>query len=406
MTIATDRQISNEEMRMGARTQGGLNRREFLRNTGLGAATAVAAGGLFSGVRAASAATQALGLVGTDGHITLPGPDGPRELYMFGFKRVPAGQSVTTIIDNNKGQAQHCAPILDFVQDDDVTVTVTNAGLVARPDLTDAHTLHWHGFRTPAALMDGVPEVSIGVPIGRQFPYFFRPHDPGTYMYHCHFEDVEHVQMGMTGIVFVRPKNALKTVYGGADTAFDREFALLLNELWTLMHDNDEHIQETVHTDYDPDYWTINGRVYPQTIAGNDSSHQPISALIQCNAGDKALLRLANLGYQQHAMQMPGVALKVVGQDATRLATPYTTHTIYIGPGEARDVLLTAPAYDATRPSGTDGAGAFNRYLFRNADASKLTNGGAPGLGGMATEMRVYAANTLAPQATPNQTYV
>ena len=24
-------------------------------------------------------------------------------------------------------------------------------------------------------------------------------------MYHCHFEDVEHVQMGMTGIVFVRP---------------------------------------------------------------------------------------------------------------------------------------------------------------------------------------------------------
>ena len=47
----------------------------------------------------------------------------------------------------------------------------------------DSHTLHLHGFRAPVALMDGVPEVSIAVPIQRQFTYFYRPHDPGTYMY-------------------------------------------------------------------------------------------------------------------------------------------------------------------------------------------------------------------------------
>ena len=51
-----------------------------------------------------------------------------------------------------------------------------------------------------------MPELSLAVPIGRDFTYFYRPHDAGTYMYHCHFEDVEHVQMGMTGMVFVRPK--------------------------------------------------------------------------------------------------------------------------------------------------------------------------------------------------------
>ena len=39
---------------------------------------------------------------------------------------------------------------------------------------------------------------SISVPIGREFTYVYRPDDPGTYMYHCHFEDVEHVTMGMT----------------------------------------------------------------------------------------------------------------------------------------------------------------------------------------------------------------
>ena len=75
-----------------------------------------------------------------------------------------------------------------------------------RPDLFDAHTIHWHGFRNAIPWFDGVPEMSISVPIGRDFAYYYQPRDPGTYMYHCHFEDVEHVQMGMTGVLYVRPK--------------------------------------------------------------------------------------------------------------------------------------------------------------------------------------------------------
>jgi FtsP/CotA-like multicopper oxidase with cupredoxin domain len=80
-------------------------------------------------------------------------------------------------------------------------ITLTNLGLVQRPDLTDSHTIHWHGFDIPSPLNDGVPEVSVAVPIGKQLTYFYRPHREGTYMWHCHFEDVEHVQMGMTGMV-------------------------------------------------------------------------------------------------------------------------------------------------------------------------------------------------------------
>jgi hypothetical protein len=37
-------------------------------------------------------------------------------------------------------------------------VTLTNLGLVQRPDLTDSHTIHWHGFDIPSPLNDGVPE--------------------------------------------------------------------------------------------------------------------------------------------------------------------------------------------------------------------------------------------------------
>jgi FtsP/CotA-like multicopper oxidase with cupredoxin domain len=245
-------------------------------------------------------------------------------------------------------------------------------------------------------------------------------------MYHCHFEDVEHVQMGMTGIVFVRPAMGAKFAYNDAATAFDREFAILLNEIWTLPHDRGEQIQETIWTDYEPDYWTLNGRVYPQTLLPNDSASlpdelrlltedgwpcQPISSLVQCNGLDRVLLRLANLGYQQHAMQLPGIPMKVVGEDATllRRATgadlSYFTNTLYLGPGEARDVLFTAPVYHPDRPGGTDTRGAFNRYFFKNRDAVRLSNAGAAGLGGMATEVRVYQT-ALPAQTTPSQTYV
>jgi FtsP/CotA-like multicopper oxidase with cupredoxin domain len=394
-------------------------RREFLRSSGLGAATVAASGGVYAAARGASAAPNPqvkLALAATDGHIILPNRPDDQPVYIFGFHPVtPPTMSVTDQISNFKGKAQHPAPLLDFRQDTDVYVTLTNLGLVARPDLTDSHTIHWHGFRTPSALFDGVPEVSISVPIQRQFTYFYRPHNAGTYMYHCHFEDVEHVQMGMTGIVFVRPSMGDKFAYNDASTAFDREFAILLNEIWTTPHDNSEAIQETIFTDYDPNYFTLNGRVYPQTILGNDHASlpsQPLSSLVQVNAGDRVLLRLANLGYLQHAMQLPGIRMKVVGEDATLRRSPagvdtsYFTETLYIGPGEARDVLFTAPAFNASAPTAADASGTHNTYMFKNRDYARLSNNGAAGSGGMMTEVRVYPAGALSAQTKPNQTYV
>ena len=94
---------------------------------------------------------------------------------------------------------------------------------------------------------------SVSVPSGRNFTYVYRPRDPGTYMYHCHVEDVEHVHMGMTGLVFVRPlqdgNTALypsgKYLYNDGDgsTGFDREFAMFLSEVWAESHWADAHIQ-------------------------------------------------------------------------------------------------------------------------------------------------------------------
>ena len=202
--------------------------------------------------------------------------------------------------------------------------------------------------------------------------------------------------------------------HGDGSTAFDREFTLLVNEIWSISHDHDEDIQESIWTDFDPDYFTINGRVHPQTeLLNGDPAvpDQPVSSLMQCNGGDRVLLRLANLGYQQHGMQLPGIQpLKVVGEDATLLRSTggadlsYATNTIYIGPGEARDVIFTAPPYDPARPGGSDGRGPYNTYWFKSSSAKDLHNAGGPGLGGMATQVHVHQL-ALPAQSTANETY-
>ena len=436
--------------------ESGFSRRGFLKAAGLGALGTVAGGGVVAALgrglllpTPASAATTELALAATDGYITMPGrTDNP--IYVFGFIPVSPSASISELISTFKGHAQASAPTINVRQNDDVKITLTNLGLVQRPDLTDSHTIHWHGFDVPSPLNDGVPEVSVAVPISKQLTYFYRPHREGTYMYHCHFEDVEHVQMGMAGIVFVRPlqdgssftfdgKTFNRFAYNDGDgsTGYHRHFAILLNEVWSNFHDGDRDIQESIATDYDPQWFTLNGRCYPETALPNDDAFttsglttpnpnyddapdrsQPNSALVQLNQGDRVLLRLANLGYQQHAMQLPGIPMHVIGQDASLLRngtgasavdTSYWTNTLYIGPGEARDVVFDAPAFDPARPTGSDGRGSYNVYYFKNRDWRRLSSLGAGGAGGtpsgMMTEVRVYQ-NPLPAQTVVSQTYV
>jgi FtsP/CotA-like multicopper oxidase with cupredoxin domain len=404
-----------------------LTRRRLLAAAGTGALGLTAAGLLVprTGVKAASipaTVTMTKRLAASDTKIKLPGR--AKELLMFGFAEPPASATtVAAITTAMKGKVQVPAPILSVPQGAGLKLDLTNVGLVSRPDLADSHTVHWHGFRNAISLFDGVPEMSIAVPPGRQFPYFYQPNDAGTYMYHCHFEDVEHVQMGMTGIVFVTPSTdtaTVKSAYidGDGSTRYDRQYTLLLSEIDPVPHDNLEAVQEFQWVDYRPVYWIINGRAYPDTIRPeNDPAlpRQPISSLIQANAGQRVLLRIVNLGYQQHAMQLTGIAMTVVGEDATLLRGPggadlsYKTTTIYAGPGEARDAIFVAPPFDPGSVSGsTPARGPWNTYLFKNRSYQKLNNNGstdaATGLGGMVTEVRVYR-DALPAQVRPNQTH-
>jgi len=434
-----------------------FTRRDLLKFAG--GAVAIVGTGVWAGnVLLPEAAIAAIGdpdlyLAGTDGWIFLPktpaippfhpdvlAPD-PFTTYIFGFRNVTGLGD--TQLTNQKNKAQHSAPMFWTKQFDpahpvDFTVQLTNLGLALRPDLFDAHTLHWHGFRNVIPFFDGEPSGSVAVRTGRVFSYVYRPREPGTYMFHCHVEDVEHVQMGMTGLVFVRPLQDgqnigghTRFIYNDGDgsTGYDREFAMFLSEVWAEAHWADAHIQLPQWSDYRADFGLLNGRVYPDTIAPNapidaaasvhalavrtdpvsgdlvapdghpELQYQPQSSLVTCNAGETVALRFANLGFREQAMTLAGIRMRVVGRDATPMRgrdgtdTSYETETISIGPGESFDVVFTAPAH--TGPG-------FDTYMLYNRNYPATNNLAPGGMGGQATEIRVYAPGGLRAQAYPN----
>ncbi|MBP1694067.1 MAG: multicopper oxidase [Chloroflexi bacterium] len=417
-----------------------LSRRDFIKLAGGAAVAAVGAGllpGFLRKIMTPEQVVQGAGdydlfFAGTDGWMHLPPspaippwhPDtyapSPFTTYIFGFRDVSLLNDAQR--QNQKMKAQHNAPFFwvdQFNPGDpkDFKVQLTNLGLQQRPDLTDSHTLHWHGFRNVIPFFDGEPTGSVSVPVEGLFTYVYRPRDPGTYMYHCHVEDIEHVTMGMTGIVFVRPLQDgqsiggfTKFAYNDGDgsTGYNREFPMFLSEVWAEGHWNDAHIQESQWYNFKADFSLLNGRVYPDTLLPNSpvdvaNSTNVLKIKTDGNGDLLWLLRFANLGFREAAMTFAGLNVRVVGRDATPMRgrdgtdTSFETNTLLMGAGESYDAVLTAPSFSGG--SGSSGLG-YDAYVLYNR---RYTQDDDQSTQGQRTEIRVYPAGTLGPQAYLNQ---
>jgi len=98
------------------------------------------------------------------------------------------------------------APLMAIDEDDEFFLTLTNVGQIMRPDLFEQHTVHFHGYPNASAFYDGVPDASVAINIGASFTYYYLAPDAGTYFWHCHITPPEHLQMGMVGQIYVRPR--------------------------------------------------------------------------------------------------------------------------------------------------------------------------------------------------------
>ncbi|MFQ5509091.1 MAG: multicopper oxidase domain-containing protein [Leptospirillia bacterium] len=358
----------------------------------------------------------------TDGYVQMP--DGTNH-FIFGFVNL-TGVPEDQIVDK-KFQATLPAPDIHIKEGQELFLTLTNLGLVVRPDLADPHTVHFHGYRHAVAAFDGVPELSVAVPPANSFTYYYKLNDPGTYGYHCHMEPTEHIALGMVGTIIVDPiQNDAVNQYayndGGAapDTSYDKFYVLHMHDLDADKHYNLETVQEGSNkwSHYKANYFTLNGRAYPDTLlpggeytVGNpmlnnagmykeDYVAQPYSSLVEATAGERVLLRLNNLTYEAHTITIPGVPMHVVGKDAKILRGPepspgvpgkdlsYLTTSLSMSGGEEYDVIIDTTGL----APGT--YFLYGRELQTQSNLSltdRVAGTGAENRGGLITEIRISA---------------
>ena len=131
-----------------------------------------------------------------------------KPLYTFGFSDVTGKLPSQVVQRGGLAAANYPAPTIHLKEGQEFYLSLTNVGMIMRPDLFDPHSVHFHGFPQAASVFDGVPESSATINMGSTFTYYYNIVDglAGTYMYHCHVEATEHIQMGMVGNLYIDPR--------------------------------------------------------------------------------------------------------------------------------------------------------------------------------------------------------
>lgn len=198
----------------------------------------------------------------------------------------------------------------------------------------EPHTVHLHGLDVNTR-NDGDPMTSFFIDHQETRTYSFRALHAGTYIYHCHFQDVMHLQMGMYGLLIIKAANGENKAWTNGPS-FTKEYAYLTSELDKFWHDTYEggHTNYTKHPKYNPTYFLINGKSKQQL----EDSSTSISGAV----GDKIYLRLANIGFYYNKFIIPSeFEATVIDSDGRPLPMPLRKDTIEVMPGERYGVMIT-----------------------------------------------------------------
>ena len=270
------------------------------------------------------------------------------------------------------------APLMAIDEDDEFFLTLSNVGMIMRPDLFEQHTVHFHGYPNASSLYDGVPDASVAINIGGSFTYYYLSPDAGTYFWHCHITPPEHLQMGMVGQLYVRPRqnrvplgtslyaalqaqqkdlrtscnpasdilcsnplpasNSATRAAGGnyayndgdGSTYYDVEYPIQIHGFDPNFHFVGMTFNPEAFVDMKDKYFLLNGRSYPDTVTpgplatqssdGRVHFSQPLPSVINIPAGGKALLRISDLDVTEYqTLASLGIPMHVIGYNAKLL---------------------------------------------------------------------------------------
>ena len=352
----------------------------------------------------------------------------PSEMYIFGFHDVtylypPDGAYQTKAEADAAVQAdgliaaETSAPTINVSETQEFYLTLSTVPMPIRPDLFDPHTVHFHGFPNAATVFDGEPMVSVSINQGGSLTYYYNlAGRAGTYLYHCHVEATEHMQMGMLGNLIVRPRTTQVLRAAGLPTmipttlrGYDVDYPIQVISFDPRFHDANQNIQPLPFADMLDTYPLFNGRGYPDTINPNflpvpqqkideravrgfpntpyaTHSSQKLPSKITATAGQRLLIRLSSVAtVDLYTISASGLPMQIVAKDANifrgraqagGLPLYQTVNSVNIGGGESYDLII-------------DLAGvAPGTYFLYSTNLNELTNDKQE-FGGMMTEIVV-----------------
>ena len=256
------------------------------------------------------------------------------------------------------GTMQYPGPTLILDQGNTITITLRNelpleAGRVSM--VFPGHHVNasggFAGLLTREAPPDGITAVT----------YTFYTEHAGTYLYHSGSNPTLQIEMGLMGVIIVRPYGynpMMPRAYNHPDSAYDMEYLFLLSEMDPLIHEIVEFsgVAALQSSDflshYFPNYWFINGRTAPDTMVAPGTSWlptQPYNCMPMMHPGDKLLMRVIDAGRDLHPFHHHGNHSLIIARDGRLLESApgvsgpdlaQEVFTIQSVPGETVDAIF------------------------------------------------------------------
>ena len=304
-----------------------------------------------------------LGPFVTGAGAVIDGITGPTFNLSVGIGRISTPDGGSVLIwgyAGGTGQVQYPGPTLIVNQGEVVTVTLTNNLTVAGTDPAPNVSIVFPGQQVAVVPTDpGVPGIlTAEAAPGATVTYTFTATHAGTYTYYSGTNSALQLEMGLVGVIIVRPVSGVGYAYNHPDTQFDREYLFLLSEMDPRIHEVVEFQGPAgvAATDYLANYfpviWFINGRNAPDTMSPAGVPwlpHQPYNIVPRMHPGERVLMRVVGGGRDLHPYHHHGNHSRVIARDGRLLesvpgAGPDLSHEVYTiqsHPGNTVDAIFT-----------------------------------------------------------------
>ncbi|CAH8339570.1 unnamed protein product [Eruca vesicaria subsp. sativa] len=262
-------------------------------------------------------------------------------------------------------------PTLYAREDDNVIVNLTNK-------VSYNVTIHWHGVKQLRTGWSDGPAYITQCPVqpGGTFVYNFTlTGQRGTLLWHAH---ISWLRATVHGAIVILPKRGVPYPFPRPHT----EKIIVFGEWWKT--DVEDVINQSTQSGLPPnisDAHTINGLTGP--ITGCNNSH---GYTIHVETGKSYLLRIINAAVNDELFfKIAQHNLTVVEVDAS-YTKPFNTETLFLGPGQTGNAILTAnhptgtflmtisPFMDTIVPVNNATATAFLRYKSTTTTQSLTTS--------------------------------